>query len=336
MKIKNLAILITLISIALSCNEKKTTKEIIDKYSFEEINQIYKYKLDTTLQIPTELEDLAKVEQDTIVKTMKAIYGNDDRKDFYQEVDSNKIKNSYGVVALVNQSDLEPIAGNSFELLTIPFFKAKNLCPKERFELQPTAAFCSGFAVSNNIIITAGHCIKTPEDLQNVRFIFDFKASDSLNSQTTFERKLILTGKKIRTFQDNAKGIDYAIIQVNEKIPTNRILSLEEGNKIRNKQEIYVIGHPVGLPVKISGRAFVRENSHPLYFTGNLDTYGGNSGSPVFNANTHKVEGILVRGETDFRQINGCFVSMPCPDLGCRGEDVSRTSQFISSLKSFY
>ena len=40
--------------------------------------------------------------------------------------------------------------------------------------------------------------------------------------------------------------------------------------------------------------------SNLYYFTANLDTYRGNSGSPVFNAITHKVEGVLVRGEQDF------------------------------------
>ncbi len=41
----------------------------------------------------------------------------------------------------------------------------------------------------------------------------------------------------------------------------------------------------------------------------NLDTYGGNSGSPVFNE-----------------------VSNVCPTTGCRGEDVTRTTEFADSV----
>ena len=56
----------------------------------------------------------------------------------------------------------------------------------------------------------------------------------------------------------------------------------------------------------------------------NLDTYGGNSGSAVFNAKTGLVEGILVRGEQDYVQKGDCRVSNVCPADGCRGEDVTK------------
>jgi hypothetical protein len=57
----------------------------------------------------------------------------------------------------------------------------------------------------------------------------------------------------------------------------------------------------------------------------NLDTYGGNSGSPVFNHRTGEVEGILVRGENDYVYDpgQGCQVSNRCASDVCRGEDVT-------------
>ena len=74
--------------------------------------------------------------------------------------------------------------------------------------------------------------------------------------------------------------------------------------------------------------ANVRDNSPDSFFVANLDTYGGNSGSPVFNQDDDVVEGILVRGETDFVFNGTCVVSNVCPTTGCRGEDVTRTSEF--------
>src|SRR5690606_16809522 len=47
------------------------------------------------------------------------------------------------------------------------------------------------------------------------------------------------------------------------------------------------------------------------------------SGSPVLNASTHEVEGILVRGEIDFVYKNGCLASKRCDQNACRGEDVT-------------
>ena len=49
------------------------------------------------------------------------------------------------------------------------------------------------------------------------------------------------------------------------------------------------MGHPLGLPVKYAANASVRENGVADHFVTNLDSYGGNSGSAVFNAATRVV-----------------------------------------------
>ena len=74
----------------------------------------------------------------------------------------------------------------------------------------------------------------------------------------------------------------------------------------------------------------MRDNSPSGHFVANLDAYGGNSGSPVFNSDTHEVEGVLVRGDTDFVLQGGCRVSLVCPTTGCRGEDCTRVTEFAN------
>jgi hypothetical protein len=81
----------------------------------------------------------------------------------------------------------------------------------------------------------------------------------------------------------------------------------------------------------VAGGASVRRHDNG-FFIANLDTYGGNSGSAVFNEKTGEVEGILVRGETDFIYKGSCRVSNVCTDTGCRGEDVTRMSELLSLL----
>src|SRR5262249_51918318 len=83
---------------------------------------------------------------------------------------------------------------------------------------------------------------------------------------------------------------------------------------------------------KFAAGAAVRNNAPDAFFVANLDTYGGNSGSPVFNSDTHVVEGILVRGENDFVLQGTCMVSLVCPTTGCRGEDCTRTAVFAQFL----
>ena len=61
-------------------------------------------------------------------------------------------------------------------------------------------------------------------------------------------------------------------------------------------------------------------------FTANLDDHGVNSGSPVFDAASMVVEGILVRGDTDFVIDGACMRSNVCSDAGCPGfEEASRS-----------
>ncbi len=94
-----------------------------------------------------------------------------------------------------------------------------------------------------------------------------------------------------------------------------------------------MIGHPTGIPTKVAGGAFVRDNSNDKFFVANLDTFGGNSGSAVVNSETGVVEGILVRGENDYVTEGGCSVPQVCTMDGCRGEDVTRITNIKKLMR---
>ena len=92
---------------------------------------------------------------------------------------------------------------------------------------------------------------------------------------------------------------------------------------------VFVMGFPAGIPFKYAGGATVRDASNNASFIANLDTFGGNSGSGVYDQATNKLAGILVAGEVDYKPdtARGCYLINLCPDNGCRGETVSRLSQ---------
>ena len=79
----------------------------------------------------------------------------------------------------------------------------------------------------------------------------------------------------------------------------------------------------------------MRTNTNDLFFTANLDTFGGNSGAPVFDMNTGLVEGIVVRGESDFNYDSdrSCFVLNKCNEGECRGEDVVRITNILPFIQ---
>ena len=295
----------------------------------------------STLIIPFTLFNLSAEE--------KVIYGDDDRID-YNAMPASMKNLADGVVSLWESSKVTLEEG-SYNLNTRIFGDVMNLCPEERFIEQKMGAFCSGSLVGDDIIMTAGHCITDETDCKKTKFVFGFAKKsrfffnfDSLSSvpekispDNVYSCKHIinrfLAGEN-NDENDNriALGADYALIKLDRTVIGRTPLRINRVTDIKNETDLFVIGHPMGLPVKLAGGASVRDASPKDYFVANLDTYGGNSGSPVFNAKTKLIEGILVRGETDFVETNeGCSVSNELPQDGGRGEDVTK----ISALASF-
>jgi len=261
----------------------------------------------------------------------KVIYGTDDRIDFFQITDPAALQDVECVVALFNQSDVTDNGDGTSTLRTQNFGTSRNLCSSERFRDQPVGAFCSGFLVAPDVIATAGHCV-TASNVTDVRFVFGFRMTDATTAQTVISNNDIYSGASLLGRQEEGTGPDWALVQLDRPVNGHSVVSIRRDGRIPDAQPVHVIGHPSGLPLKLAAGAAVRDNSPAAFFVANLDTYGGNSGSPVFNADTHIVEGILVRGEADFVMQGTCRVSLVCPSTGCRGEDCTRTTEFAPLL----
>jgi hypothetical protein len=202
-------------------------------------------------------------------------------------------------------------------------------CPDERFIDQPNPGLCTGFLIAPDLVVTAGHCTMEPSFCEDNFWVFGFKqssgkqAGEQVDSADVYRCKRLITG-----VLDMQLGLDHAIVQLDRPVAGREPLELNLNSVIPENAPLTVIGSPSGLPLKVAGGANVRDNSHPFFFSANLDTFQGNSGSPVINTKTGMVEGILVRGEEDFT-VNMefmCLESNRCDDSECRGEDVSRLS----------
>ena len=261
----------------------------------------------------------------------KVVYGEDDRLDLFEVQDNLHLTLASSTAAMIRGGSLQ--TNGDVTTITGSTLQQRGICAGEKFADQLTAANCSGFLVGPDLLVTAGHCIRSQSDCQTYKWVFDFavdsegKASFEVPSSNVYGCKEIIEQSLSRSTMD-----DYALIRLERNVTDREPLRVRTEGKVENGTPLVVIGHPTGLPTKVAAGAWVRSNGNGVYFQSNLDTFGGNSGSAVFDSETGLVEGILVRGETDytFDSRRGCRVPKYCSNSGCRGEDVTR----ITNIKA--
>jgi V8-like Glu-specific endopeptidase len=210
------------------------------------------------------------------------------------------------------------------------------LCEGEKFEKQLAIGNCSGFLVGDKYLVTAGHCMTSQADCDGSKWAFDYKKGEiedlKLEASKVYSCKTI-----IKQDLNNSTQMDYALVELDRAVTDREPLTYRKEGKIADGQGVVVIGSPSGLPLKIAGDSTVHENTEESHFGADLDTFGGNSGSAVFNATTGEVEGILVRGAKDYATVTRtkedgtsyrCMTVNYCEDgvsgWSCGGEDVTR------------
>ena len=267
----------------------------------------------------------------------KVVYGADNRVEVY-EAPASLQGVAFSTAAMIPVSSLklntDEAAGNvgtyTADQATL---KSNGICEDDRFAKQPTAGMCSGFLIGPDLLVTAGHCVNRFNSCESNAWVFGY-AMDQLTATAGvgIPAENVYRCKKLVNVQlSSALGTDHGLVQLDRVVTNREPLKFRAIDKVADDQSIVVIGHPMGLPTKVSDGANVRTNTHPHYFVANLDTFGGNSGSAVFNMDDLTVEGILVRGETDYvyNAEKGCKEVFVCDDDKCRGEDVTRITSVL-------
>lgn len=264
-------------------------------------------------------------------KQSNVIYGQDNREDVYKVSNEQFKQLAESTAAMIDESSVKQ--NGSALTVTGPTLLDRGMCPSERFANQITAANCSGFLIDKDLIATAGHCLRSQADCERYVWVFNYKQKDDKGGPVTVAASDVYQCKKlIKSVVDSTTKNDFAIVQLT-KATNKRPLKFRTEGAPEVGTSVVVIGHPTGLPTKVADGAKVR-STQQSFFVANLDTYGGNSGSAVFNASNGIVEGILVRGETDYvRTSAGCIASNVCKDSECRGEDVTYSKALVETLK---
>jgi Trypsin-like peptidase domain len=192
------------------------------------------------------------------------------------------------------------------------------------------APYCqgTGFFINNTTIATAAHVFEQEHldcydrDITNYRFI----TGVTLNSEThnngivvsnnniyVPDATQLNSGTKIKKGMCQQGYYDWALVKVKPLMPS---VSLPNFNMAiadmpqSDSTPVYTFGHGLGLPLKFSFDAKIlnsKDQDTPYLYYSELDMFGGNSGSPIFNAKTNQLIGILIAGAEDFVKKNGCM-----------------------------
>lgn len=273
----------------------------------------------------SDFSEPAEMTCSSLVST-KGVYGVDNRKD-WKDVKEESLKLwAKATVALLPKS----LGGNLTEIFGDTLEQAFNVCKDEPFAKQPTFAFCSGFLVGKDIVVTAGHCITSQNDCNTTEFVFDYAIEDNNTLFPRVSQQKIYSCKKIIGHESGGTR-DYAIVQLDRPVEDRKFLPIRRQGSAQVGSPLVMIGHPSGLPSKIArgGRVL----GYNQWMVTDLDAFAGNSGSLVMNETTGLVEGILVSGDGDYTLTNQhCYTTKKCSPSTCTGEMVFPISQIAASI----
>lgn len=264
------------------------------------------------------------------------VYGVDDRSEI-QATTHPILKAAFSATAnmIPSRSLYRNPSDGSYTIDARRLGDSARLCKGEPFADQFAPGECTGFLVKPDLLLTAGHCVPSAMECAFFNWVFDFR-QDLVGSATlpVLREDQIYSCKRILAVRTQIIGEDWSLIELDRPVPGQTGLPIRKTGTVADVAAIGTVGYPNGIPAKAIENGFIRTNTDPNFFTAVLDTFGGNSGSPIMNLISGEVEGLLIRGEDDFEDDKklGCSRVKKCTELGCKGETVLRVTTVRNTL----
>lgn len=242
----------------------------------------------------------------TVAPKSGAIYGSDDRSFITNNTPTTIKEMATGIAFIVSSEYWRDYKDGTSLIYAQELSKIGNVCKEQKFAKNLAIANCTGFLVNEDTLVTAGHCIKDTYDCRDKKFVFGVNQAKETSSGYYVPTNNVYNCKEVVSRMDE-NGVDYAVIKLNKKVPHRHIFKLSSSD-VKMGTSVYMLGHGAGQVVSFSGVGSVSYTKSEYLFGAQLDSFSGNSGSPVINTKTNEVEGILVGGNEDWKlnESRGC------------------------------
>lgn len=253
----------------------------------------------------------------------RLVYGEDDR------VEGLDTELSAALVAMLPRTTASYVVDAG----TGSFETVHGLCPGARFASQPAVAECTGVFITDDLIVTAAHCLDRVDSCRDYVFVRNYAMNGDAgllaNEWITLEcDEAILV---VNTSVLDAHNLDFAVLRVVESA-TNLVPPALRRSAPRVGEAVITVGTSGGLPVKATSGTVLSTRAEGDYFDFTGDLFRGGSGSGVFDANGSLL-GIHVRGSPDFEYSpEGCRRIRNVPEDGSESEQANTLDSILDAL----
>jgi V8-like Glu-specific endopeptidase len=229
-----------------------------------------------------------------------AILGNDDRQQWFEAGSLQSVIQA-STVMLVPASSIG--SGNEVRSRTTRSAR-HSLCPDEAFACEEVLGSCSGTLVDGHTVVTAGHCfsslasIRAGGSCSGTAVVFNWRMeSGDRRAQVLRSRDVYYCHEMLAAhYRPGTTEPDFAVFTI--KRDRNGSTATPVGAPYRpaaistarrSSGTVYTVGHPSGIPVKVSPGslvAFAGASGQIRFGTEGADVFPGNSGGGTFFGST--------------------------------------------------
>ncbi|MDB4960580.1 MAG: endopeptidase [Myxococcales bacterium] len=258
-------------------------------------------------------------------------YGPRDVHEFEDDPDAVVGQRGRHVALIVTSDEVEITPARTLRLETRTCRDKFNACPNVPYAWQETVGHCSAIAVANDMVLTARHCLtltaqgKIPRDTYYAIFGYRLARGELPTNQVAAGEWHQLTAvvAKSNTLSD------WILVRVAPAIQSSHLGALVVDSEPVSSN-VYALGHPLGLPLKVAGGVVRRVQKGSIWT--NLDSYPGNSGGPVFLKSSHRFVGMVSAGLPGLVPRGPCNDDVEGPEDAGPGTRVLPVAHFLAAL----
>ena len=213
--------------------------------------------------------------------------------DFYQLADPRLVETARSVAVKVHRSHLKPL--NDGTVLIERVVPELRMCLLSDFyeQLRIPPLVAGGFLYSGDLLMTAGHAVRSEEDCSSFAWVFDYAVKEPTQTGGggfIVDESAVYNCAQIIKSRVLGCGGDVAVVRLDREVVDRRALEVRTTGTLVDGAKLVMMGYPNGLPLKsIFVENTFNKRDADFYISHSV---GGFSGSPVIDADTGLVEGV--------------------------------------------